>query len=145
MSSVVLPNFVLKRTVIREIEADAKSHGDERRTLIEAQKRAVAEVRIVDEYTTNLNIQNGVVPSTAYTSATGNVPKVTVKGVEIGDGFATAAMSGVENADEMRMGNDGNAGQGRQRHQHAASPQCPGYLHAAVSLQDTTPNSPPGI
>ncbi|HMF20974.1 MAG TPA: chorismate synthase [Pseudolabrys sp.] len=30
-----------------------------------------------------------------------------VKGVEIGDGFATAAMSGVENADEMRMGNDG--------------------------------------
>ena len=30
-----------------------------------------------------------------------------VKGVEIGDGFATAAMSGVDNADEMRMGNDG--------------------------------------
>jgi chorismate synthase len=29
------------------------------------------------------------------------------KGVEIGDGFATAAMSGEENADEMRMGNDG--------------------------------------
>ena len=26
-----------------------------------------------------------------------------VKGVEIGDGFATAAMSGEENADEMRM------------------------------------------
>ena len=30
-----------------------------------------------------------------------------VKGVEIGDGFDTAAMSGVENADEMRMGNNG--------------------------------------
>jgi chorismate synthase len=30
-----------------------------------------------------------------------------VKGVEIGDGFATAALSGEENADEMRMGNDG--------------------------------------
>jgi chorismate synthase len=30
-----------------------------------------------------------------------------VKGVEIGDGFATAAMTGEENADEMRMGNDG--------------------------------------
>ncbi len=28
-----------------------------------------------------------------------------VKGVEIGDGFATAAMSGEDNADEMRMGN----------------------------------------
>jgi len=32
-----------------------------------------------------------------------------VKGVEIGDGFATAAMTGEENADEMRMGpRDGN-------------------------------------
>lgn len=30
-----------------------------------------------------------------------------VKGVEIGDGFATAAMRGSENADEMRMGPDG--------------------------------------
>jgi chorismate synthase len=30
-----------------------------------------------------------------------------VKGVEIGDGFATAALSGEENADEIRMGNDG--------------------------------------
>src|SRR5438105_12578455 len=30
-----------------------------------------------------------------------------VKGVDIGDGFATAAFSGEENADEIRMGNDG--------------------------------------
>ncbi|MBX6367256.1 MAG: chorismate synthase [Rhodospirillales bacterium] len=30
-----------------------------------------------------------------------------VKGVEIGDGFAAAALSGEENADEMRIGNDG--------------------------------------
>ncbi len=39
----------LKRTLIKEIEADTKQHGDERRTLIQAEKRAVAEVRIVDE------------------------------------------------------------------------------------------------
>ncbi|HWH84602.1 MAG TPA: DNA topoisomerase IV subunit A [Burkholderiaceae bacterium] len=39
----------LKRTLIKEIEADAKAHGDERRTLIQAEKRAVAEVRVVDE------------------------------------------------------------------------------------------------
>jgi topoisomerase-4 subunit A len=39
----------LKRTVIREIEADAKTHGDERRTLIQAEKRAVAEIKVVDE------------------------------------------------------------------------------------------------
>ena len=30
-----------------------------------------------------------------------------VKGVEIGNGFEAAAITGVENADEMRMGNDG--------------------------------------
>jgi chorismate synthase len=30
-----------------------------------------------------------------------------VKGVEIGEGFAAAALTGEENADEMRMGNDG--------------------------------------
>ncbi|MBS0247030.1 MAG: chorismate synthase [Proteobacteria bacterium] len=30
-----------------------------------------------------------------------------VKGVEIGDGFAAAELSGEDNADEMRMGNDG--------------------------------------
>jgi chorismate synthase len=30
-----------------------------------------------------------------------------VKGVEIGAGFAAAALTGAENADEMRMGNDG--------------------------------------
>ena len=30
-----------------------------------------------------------------------------VKGVEIGDGFAAALLSGEDNADEMRMGNDG--------------------------------------
>jgi iron complex outermembrane receptor protein len=41
------------------------------------------QVRIVDDYTTNLNVINGVTPSIAYTSATGNVPLVKVKGVEI--------------------------------------------------------------
>jgi len=39
----------LKRTVVKEIEADAKVHGDERRTLIQEDKRAVAEVKVIDE------------------------------------------------------------------------------------------------
>ncbi len=39
----------LRRTVVREIEADAKAHGDERRTVLQADKRAVAEVKVVDE------------------------------------------------------------------------------------------------
>ncbi|MGC4062185.1 MAG: DNA topoisomerase IV subunit A [Aquabacterium sp.] len=40
---------VLKRTVVKEIEADAKQFGDDRRTLIQAEKRAVAEVKVIDE------------------------------------------------------------------------------------------------
>ncbi len=39
----------LKRTVVREIEVDAKQYGDERRTLIQPEKRAVAEVKVIDE------------------------------------------------------------------------------------------------
>lgn len=39
----------LKRTLIKEIEADAKAHGDDRRTLIQAEKKAVAEVKVIDE------------------------------------------------------------------------------------------------
>lgn len=39
----------LKRLVIKEIEADAKTFGDERRTLIQEEKKATLEVKIVDE------------------------------------------------------------------------------------------------
>ncbi len=39
----------LKRTVIKEIEADAKAHGDERRTLIQEEKKSVAEIKVIDE------------------------------------------------------------------------------------------------
>ena len=39
----------LKRTVVKEIEADAKQYCDERRTLIQAEQKSVAEVRIIDE------------------------------------------------------------------------------------------------
>ena len=39
----------LRRLMVREIEADAKTYGDERRTLIQSEKRAVVEVRVVDE------------------------------------------------------------------------------------------------
>ena len=39
----------LRRLMVREIEADAKTFGDARRTLIQSEKRAVLEVRVVDE------------------------------------------------------------------------------------------------
>jgi len=49
----------LRRTVVKEIEADAKQYGDDRRTLIQAEKRVVAEVKIVDEPVTVIVSQKG--------------------------------------------------------------------------------------
>lgn len=49
----------LKRMIVREIEADAKQYGDERRTLIEAAERAVVEARVVDEPVTVIVSQKG--------------------------------------------------------------------------------------
>ena len=39
----------LRRLMVKEIEADAKTFADPRRTLIQAEKKSVAEVKIVDE------------------------------------------------------------------------------------------------
>ena len=39
----------LRRLMVKEIEADAKVFADERRTLIQAEKKAVAEVKVLDE------------------------------------------------------------------------------------------------
>ncbi|MGQ9724536.1 MAG: DNA topoisomerase IV subunit A [Tepidimonas sp.] len=39
----------LQRLMIREIESDARTFGDARRTLIQAEKKAVAEIKVVDE------------------------------------------------------------------------------------------------
>lgn len=49
----------LRRLLIKEIEQDAKTFEDERRTLIQAEKRAVAEVRVVDEPVTVIVSQKG--------------------------------------------------------------------------------------
>ncbi|WP_026330099.1 MULTISPECIES: DNA topoisomerase IV subunit A [Caldimonas] len=49
----------LKRTVVKEIEADAKQYGDERRTLIQEDKKAVAEVKVIDEPVTVVVSQKG--------------------------------------------------------------------------------------
>jgi len=49
----------LRRTVIKEIEADAKQYGDDRRTLIQAEKRITAEVKVVDEAVTVIVSQKG--------------------------------------------------------------------------------------
>ncbi len=49
----------LRRLMVREIEADAKLFSDPRRTLIQAEKRAVAEVKVVDEPVTVVVSQKG--------------------------------------------------------------------------------------
>ncbi|RZA36007.1 MAG: DNA topoisomerase IV subunit A, partial [Lysobacteraceae bacterium] len=49
----------MKRLIIREIEADAKQYGDERRTLIEEAERAVAEQKVIDEPVTVIVSEKG--------------------------------------------------------------------------------------
>jgi topoisomerase-4 subunit A len=49
----------MKRLIIKEIEADAKQYGDERRTLIQPEKRATFEVRVIDEPVTVVVSQKG--------------------------------------------------------------------------------------
>ncbi len=39
----------LRRAVVREIEADARTFGDDRRTLVQEERRAVAEIKVPDE------------------------------------------------------------------------------------------------
>jgi len=49
----------LKRLLIKEIEADSKQYGDDRRTLIESAERAVLETKVVDEPVTVVVSQKG--------------------------------------------------------------------------------------
>ena len=50
---------VLRRLLVKEIEADAKTFGDARRTLIQEEKKAVAEVKVIDEPVTVVVSQKG--------------------------------------------------------------------------------------
>jgi topoisomerase-4 subunit A len=45
--------------MVKEIEADAKTFADARRTLIQAEKKAVAEVKVVDEPVTVVVSEKG--------------------------------------------------------------------------------------
>ncbi|CAH2808730.1 MAG: DNA topoisomerase IV subunit A (EC [uncultured Paraburkholderia sp.] len=49
----------MKRLLIKEIEGDAKQYGDDRRTLIQQEKRATFEARVVDEPVTVVVSQRG--------------------------------------------------------------------------------------
>ncbi|WP_118183826.1 DNA topoisomerase IV subunit A [Paraburkholderia phosphatilytica] len=49
----------MKRQIIKEIETDSKQYGDERRTLIQQEKRATFEARVIDEPVTVVVSQRG--------------------------------------------------------------------------------------
>jgi topoisomerase-4 subunit A len=49
----------LRRLMIKEIEGDTRQFGDPRRTLIQAEKKAVAEVKVIDEPVTVVVSQKG--------------------------------------------------------------------------------------
>jgi topoisomerase-4 subunit A len=49
----------LRRLMVKEIEADAKQFADARRTLIQTEKKAVAEIKVIDEPVTVVVSQKG--------------------------------------------------------------------------------------
>ncbi len=79
----------LKRLMVKEIEADAKTFADARRTLIQTEKKAVAEIKVVDE------------PVTVVVSAKGWVRARTGHGHEAGS-FAFKAGDGLYGTFECR-------------------------------------------
>ncbi|MGC7532430.1 DNA topoisomerase IV subunit A, partial [Pandoraea pneumonica] len=50
---------MMRRRIIKEIETDAKQYGDDRRTLIQEERRAAAEVKVIDEPVTVVVSQKG--------------------------------------------------------------------------------------
>ena len=79
----------LKRLMVKEIESDAKTFADERRTLIQAEKKAVADIKVVDE------------PVTVVVSSKGWVRARTAHGHEAGS-FAFKAGDELQGTYECR-------------------------------------------
>ena len=59
LQDIIESPAALRRLMIKEIEADAKIFGDERRTLIQTEKKAVAEIKIIDEPVTVVVSEKG--------------------------------------------------------------------------------------
>jgi topoisomerase-4 subunit A len=72
----------LRRLMVKEIEADAKTFADPRRTLIQAEKKAVLEIKVVDEPVTVVVSQKGWVRT-----RTGHGHEATSFAFKAGDGL----------------------------------------------------------
>ena len=59
LEDILASPTVLRRLMVKEIELDAKTFADPRRTLIQAEKKAIAEVKVVDEPVTVVVSQKG--------------------------------------------------------------------------------------
>ena len=59
LEDVLASPATLRRLMVKEIEADAKEFADARRTLIQAEKKAVAEIKVVDEPVTVVVSEKG--------------------------------------------------------------------------------------
>ncbi len=59
LEEILASPTALRRLMIREIELDAKTFADARRTLIQAEKKAVLEVKVVDEPVTVVVSEKG--------------------------------------------------------------------------------------
>jgi topoisomerase-4 subunit A len=59
LENILANPALLRKLMIREIEQDAKTFADPRRTLIQTEKKAIAEVKVVDEPVTVIVSQKG--------------------------------------------------------------------------------------
>jgi topoisomerase-4 subunit A len=59
LEDILVSSTALRRLMVKEIEADAKTFADPRRTLIQAEKKAVLEVKVLDEPVTVVVSQKG--------------------------------------------------------------------------------------
>ena len=59
LEGLLQSDTVLRKRIIKEIESDIKDFGDNRRTLIQEDKRAVAETKVIDEPVTVIVSQKG--------------------------------------------------------------------------------------
>lgn len=59
LEDILASNTVLNRLLVKEIEQDSKQFADARRTLIQEEKRVVAEVKVIDEPVTVVISEKG--------------------------------------------------------------------------------------
>lgn len=59
LESILGSDSNMRKRIVKEIEADMKTFGDERRTVIQEEKKAVAEAKVIDEPVTVIVSQRG--------------------------------------------------------------------------------------